>query len=433
MLAGEAAYSIISIIAAALCFVTSAFINWRSPYLKTSQMLVIILCLGAIGCIFYQFVLYSPGQATAVLMEQVVIIISVGFIGAILYLMSMLPNQKGNGWFTNNQGLYIGIVSVSALIPATMVSDSSMSFSNTGFMLDQGLASATWLILVTIYTIVALFMLVAMWTTMKGPEGKKHLVILSIGVIFPCFSFFVSFLSFQNDLTLSVMASVGLLVAGLIIAFSVLNFKLFILEPSKDEKKVVELPEPIETTLKRGQCEMIESKRSDIAYRMFISSVAGGNQGLMITRVHPDQIKEKYGLVKTPVLWLAQQPGPDRIDPSSLSLLQHTIVEFLQRGTESIILLDGIEYLVSNNSAEKVQKLMYTIRDAVVMSGAKLIVPIDPEVLDKKDLALLEREFELMRPIEETSVPRWNSNLVHPTRKIGSFINVTRNELSRQE
>ncbi len=81
-------------------------------------------------------------------------------------------------------------------------------------------------------------------------------------------------------------------------------------------------------------------------------------------------------------------------------------MEFLQRGTESIILLDGIEYLVSNNSAEKVQKLMYTVRDAVVMSGAKLIVPIDPEVLDKKDLALLEREFELMQLPEEPSVQR---------------------------
>ncbi len=250
MLAGEAAYSIISIIAAAICFVTSAFINWRSPYLKTSQILVLILCFGAIGCIFYQLVLYSSGQATAVLMEQAVIIITVGFMGAILYLMSMLPNQKGNGWFTNNRGLYIGIVSVSALIPATMVSDSSMSLSDAGFMLDQGLASLTWLILVALYTVIALLMLVAMWTTKKGPEGKKHLAILSVGVIFPCFSFSLSFLSVQNDLTASVMTSVGLLVAGFIIAFSVLNFKLFILEPSKDEKKAVDLPEPIETTLR---------------------------------------------------------------------------------------------------------------------------------------------------------------------------------------
>lgn len=35
------------------------------------------------------------------------------------------------------------------------------------------------------------------------------------------------------------------------------------------------------------------------------------------------------------------------------------------------------------------------------MSGSKLIVPLDPETLDERDLAFFEREFKVLRPRPE--------------------------------
>ncbi len=97
------------------------------------------------------------------------------------------------------------------------------------------------------------------------------------------------------------------------------------------------------------------------------------------------------------MIWLATQPGPDRVDPTSLSILQHTIVDFLQKGPPSVILLDGLEYLMSENQSEKVLRFVYTLRDLVTVSNSQLLVSLDPEVLELRDLAKLEREFELIR------------------------------------
>jgi hypothetical protein len=88
------------------------------------------------------------------------------------------------------------------------------------------------------------------------------------------------------------------------------------------------------------------------------------------------------------------------VDPASLSILQHTVVDFLQKGSTSVILLDGLEYLVSENQVDKVLRFIYTVHDAVVISGSKFIVPVDPDILGTKDLALFEREFVF---IEEPS------------------------------
>ena len=69
------------------------------------------------------------------------------------------------------------------------------------------------------------------------------------------------------------------------------------------------------------------------------------------------------------------------------------MVEFLQKGDNSILLLDGLDYLISENQLDKVLKMIYGVHDAVVLSGAKFIVPIDPRAMDAKDLAFIEKEF----------------------------------------
>ena len=54
-------------------------------------------------------------------------------------------------------------------------------------------------------------------------------------------------------------------------------------------------------------------------------------------------------------------------------------------------MLDGLEYLISNNPTERILKTVYAIKDEVIVSNSTLLVPIDPDVLDLAHLALFER------------------------------------------
>jgi hypothetical protein len=225
------------------------------------------------------------------------------------------------------------------------------------------------------------------------PVIRKLVSVVSLGVMLPVIFVIFEFGLRAIGILVPHLPAIGLLMTGMLFSVAVLRLKLFIIEPVKEDKLEAQPGRDMGIKLVSGHCDLIKSKRADLSYRMFVAEVAAGNKGLLITRVHPDQVRERYGLVKTPILWLSGQPGPDRVDPASLSILQHTIVDFLQNGSTSVILLDGLEYLISENQVDKVLRLVYTVHDAVVISGSKFIVPVDPDILEMKDLALFEREF----------------------------------------
>ncbi|MBM4237430.1 MAG: DUF835 domain-containing protein, partial [Euryarchaeota archaeon] len=189
----------------------------------------------------------------------------------------------------------------------------------------------------------------------------------------------------------------GFLVTVVAFTLAIVRYKLFIIVPVEESALTRLRKEEAEAEVAPATSHLVEEKTPDAAYGVFLEQIASGSKGLLITRTHPDAVKERHGLVETPIIWLASTPGPDRVDPSNLSILQHTVAEFLRKDENTVIMLDGIEYLISNNPMEKVLRTMYAIRDEVVVANSRLIVPLDPEVLDESKLALLEREFEITR------------------------------------
>jgi archaellum biogenesis ATPase FlaH len=59
-----------------------------------------------------------------------------------------------------------------------------------------------------------------------------------------------------------------------------------------------------------------------------------------------------------------------------------------------VILLDGIEYIVSNNDFTKVLRMIDQISDNIAQSKCTMIIPVDPRAFDQRQLALLERNME---------------------------------------
>ena len=69
---------------------------------------------------------------------------------------------------------------------------------------------------------------------------------------------------------------------------------------------------------------------------------------------------------------------------------------------KSIILIDGVEYLISNNTFGSVLHLLQMMKDKISTGDSMLLIPIDPRCIDPKELALLRQEFDTY--IEEKEV-----------------------------
>jgi hypothetical protein len=121
-------------------------------------------------------------------------------------------------------------------------------------------------------------------------------------------------------------------------------------------------------------------------------------QGLIVTRQFPHEVRAKYFLQTTPILWLSTVAGKDNMDPAKLSLLTDYLVNFMEKSQNGVVLVDGLEYLVTSNDFPRLLKSVDRWTETAMTSNSVLIMSVDARSFDPKELALMERSREIVRP-----------------------------------
>ena len=147
-----------------------------------------------------------------------------------------------------------------------------------------------------------------------------------------------------------------------------------------------------------GRSYLIEEERPLEAFRRFAAFLGGGGGGLVITRTNPKRVRETYGLPAERILWLTDREGSaeDRIAPA-LERIVYEIEDFMSKQPRGAVLIDGIEYLVSNNSFDAVLKFVRRLLDAISESQYTLIISLGSGTIKEQELKVLEREMEVIR------------------------------------
>ncbi|MDI3476357.1 MAG: hypothetical protein PWQ79_2296 [Thermococcaceae archaeon] len=122
----------------------------------------------------------------------------------------------------------------------------------------------------------------------------------------------------------------------------------------------------------------------DVERAMHLSS---GKKVIALTR-NPEPFR-KRGL---PYLWLTKVPGENAIDPLRLPAILHKLIENADR--ETVVIIDGLEYLILENGFESVLKFLTTLKDSLLLKGATLLLVLDPNTLEPHQAALLKKEFK---------------------------------------
>ncbi|MGC1122608.1 MAG: histidine kinase N-terminal 7TM domain-containing protein [Candidatus Methanofastidiosia archaeon] len=144
------------------------------------------------------------------------------------------------------------------------------------------------------------------------------------------------------------------------------------------------------------ECYLVLEKIPEKSFEIFVDLVTHGVSGFIISREHPEKIKEKYNLVKTPLLWLSRSETKDTINPDDLPKLTYIIEDFTRKSEESVILLDGLEYLITQDTFGTVLKFLQGLKDTIVLNNSQLIIPFHKGTLSKKEFSTLEREITIL-------------------------------------
>ncbi len=147
----------------------------------------------------------------------------------------------------------------------------------------------------------------------------------------------------------------------------------------------------------KGCLYIFDKRNGNQSLEIFADQVKHNIQGLCVTRQNPKKIREQYGLEKTPIIWLTGGEGLQgeiSMKPDNLTGLGATLGKFLTQSQNGLILLDGIEYLMTRNGYEAVLKLIHFLNDKVMTSDCMVICCVDPATMDDRQYHILLTEMK---------------------------------------
>jgi hypothetical protein len=172
-------------------------------------------------------------------------------------------------------------------------------------------------------------------------------------------------------------------------------------QPRQVERVVVRQKprEPVPTSpdqLESGYNYLIEEPQPKRSFEFFKAKVGKGAKGLCISTSYPKKIIEEYGLHGTTVYWLSelefdnQSLHPRRLDFEVTRAIQN----FVKSNPSSVLIIDGVEFLILINGFERVMTFIKKMNDIMSATASTLITSINPSAFSEEKLSIIEREFD---------------------------------------
>ncbi len=148
--------------------------------------------------------------------------------------------------------------------------------------------------------------------------------------------------------------------------------------------------------LKPSSTYYFKEDKPDKTFDCFVDQVMHGKEGLSITRTYPDQIRKNYGLSRTPIIWLTQTPTEKfkYIKPTSLVQLANIIEEFINESDDNLIMIDGVDYLITQNTFQEVLKFFQNLVEKVALLNSILVLSLNHNTMENKEFNLLISSME---------------------------------------
>jgi hypothetical protein len=141
----------------------------------------------------------------------------------------------------------------------------------------------------------------------------------------------------------------------------------------------------------------------DEGYEKFLDEIKSSIYGLIASVMKPQDIREKYGLITTPIVWISDEAFEDGVSPKNLDRLEAMIINFMneikrKEIKNAVILLDGIDLLISINGYNKIQPVVHILSTAAQTTNTILIIQTK---MPEEELHLLKPLYKARKPKQE--------------------------------
>src|SRR2546427_1448618 len=150
--------------------------------------------------------------------------------------------------------------------------------------------------------------------------------------------------------------------------------------------------------IRRGVCYLLEDETSETAYRLFLRLLPEQEAGFCISRMHSEKVRTRFGPASIRIGWLAEVPGEDHFSANAMASVAKAIQQFIQEhGSSGIVLIDGLEYVILHNGFQPtLLAFVEHLNEFTMGTQAIVLIAFRPQTLDPRELALLERNLQVL-------------------------------------
>ncbi|MGQ9787805.1 MAG: PAS domain S-box protein [Candidatus Hadarchaeaceae archaeon] len=142
-----------------------------------------------------------------------------------------------------------------------------------------------------------------------------------------------------------------------------------------------------------GDCCIHSSRKA--VYNIFTQLTLHGAPGICFTREKPEELAS-YGISSEKIVMISAVPVPGYESVDGLQQLSLRIADFLKENRRSVVLLDGLAYLVSRSGFDAVYRFLQEKRFSFLESEAILLIPANLSIFTERERALITTEANII-------------------------------------
>jgi len=197
---------------------------------------------------------------------------------------------------------------------------------------------------------------------------------------------------------------------SIFIAYAVARYRYLVIEPVV-EVRPARVPRH---RLERGLNYLVLENGRSAAMGAF-RDIVSATPGLCVTGLAPLHVAARFGLERTPILWITSASSTERtVRPNGLDFeLVHTVVKFLRENPGTAVLLDDLDYLSAVAGFDAVGRFLKRVVNQASASKGTVIVAAGQGTFTPDQVAVLRGSVDRLVDIQEAPNPTPNGTTDH--------------------
>jgi|GEM_PF-1447151 len=198
------------------------------------------------------------------------------------------------------------------------------------------------------------------------------------------------------------LGSLYTLTWSIFIAYAVARYRYLVIEPVT-EVRTARAPRH---RLEKGLNYLVLENGRTAAMGAF-RDIVSATPGLCVTGLAPSRVAVRFGLERTPILWITTVSSePRTVRPNSLDFeLVHTVVKFLRENPGTAVLLDDLDFLATVAGFDAVARFLKRVANQASASKGTVIVAAGVGTFTPEQLAVLRGSVDRVLDVQEVIAP----------------------------